>query len=328
MTAPPGSAHPPESPTVSVIIPAYESALYIGEALESVFAQSYREFEVVVVNDGSPDTEELERVLAPFAKRIVYRRQPNGGPSSARNTAIREARGEYVAFLDSDDCWHPDFLASQIDFLRPHPELDLVYADATFFGEGEKAGETFMGRHPSAGPVTLESLLRGSCVVLTSSVVARRAALLDAGLFDESLRFHEDFELWLRLLHQGGRIGYQERVLGRRRAHPQSLTARRGDFLRGQLDVLERTKKSFALSPDEVAVIESRSELIQAELALVAGKERLLAGEYRLARGEFQRAAEHFRTPKLRGALLLLRLWPGLLRRVVQLRERTATGAA
>lgn len=328
MSAPPGSAHSPDSPTVSVIIPAYESAPYIGEALESVFAQSYRDFEVVVVNDGSPDTEELERVLAPFAKRIVYRRQPNGGPSSARNTAIREARGEYVAFLDSDDFWHPDFLASQVDFLRSHSELDLAYADATFFGEGEEAGETFMGKHPSTGAVTLESLLRGSCVVLTSSVVARRAALLDAGLFDESLRFHEDFELWLRLLHQGGRIGYQERVLGRRRTHPQSLTARRGEFLRGQLDVLERTKKSFALSPDEVAVVESRSELIRAELALVAGKERLLAREYKLARGEFQRAAEHFRSPKLRGVLLLLRLWPGLLRRVVQLRERAVKGAA
>src|ERR1700730_1568273 len=100
-----------ETPTVSVIIPAYNTALYIVETLDSVFAQTFRDFEVILINDGSPDTDKLEQVIEPYRERIVYLKQKNGGPSAARNAGIGWSRGEYIAFLDSDDSWLPQYLS-------------------------------------------------------------------------------------------------------------------------------------------------------------------------------------------------------------------------
>src|SRR5580704_11335265 len=108
----------PVSPAVSVIVPAYNTAEFIAETLDSVFQQTFTNSEVIVVNDGSPDTEKLEAVLEPFRHRIVYLKQENRGLSGARNTAIRKARGEFLAFLDSDDMWLPKYLETQVDFLE------------------------------------------------------------------------------------------------------------------------------------------------------------------------------------------------------------------
>src|ERR1700691_4414652 len=101
-------------PTVSVIMPAYNAANLIAFALDSVLQQTFQDFEIVVVNDGSPDTVELEKVLQPFLSKIVYIKQENKRAAGARNTAIRQANGEFLAFLDSDDSWFPDHLASQM----------------------------------------------------------------------------------------------------------------------------------------------------------------------------------------------------------------------
>src|SRR5438552_653435 len=118
---------------VSVIIPAYNVAPYIAETLKSVFAQTKSAFEVIVVNDGSPDTEKLEEVLQPFRDRIVYLKQENRGLSGARNTGIRTATGDLIALLDGDDLWMPQYIETQTEFLRSHPEYDLVYCNAVFF---------------------------------------------------------------------------------------------------------------------------------------------------------------------------------------------------
>ena len=125
------SARNTDSPSVavSVVIPAYNAAPFIAQTIESVFGQTFRNFEVIVVNDGSPDTAELERELQPYMDRIRYRTQPNAGPSSARNLGIREARGEFVAFLDSDDAWLPDYLATQMKILTADPSIDLLYLE-------------------------------------------------------------------------------------------------------------------------------------------------------------------------------------------------------
>src|SRR5712691_11630296 len=130
-------------PTVSVIIPAYNVAPYIGETLDSVFAQTFADYEVIVINDGSPDTEELERELARFIDRIRYIKQENRGASAARDAGLRAARGELVAFLDADDLWLPNYLDEQIKFMRER-DCDLVCADAMMFGETPNAGQTYM----------------------------------------------------------------------------------------------------------------------------------------------------------------------------------------
>src|SRR4029079_673314 len=101
------------TPRISVIIPAYNSTDFIEEALDSVLSQKYRDHEIIVVNDGSPDTEVFERTIRTRLEEITYIRQPNLGAGVARNTGIKHARGDLIAFLDSDDVWLPDYLASQ-----------------------------------------------------------------------------------------------------------------------------------------------------------------------------------------------------------------------
>src|SRR5882762_6685277 len=131
-----GAAVPIKSapPLVSIVIPAYNIAPFISETLTTVFAQTFNDFEVVIVNDGSPDTEEFERAIQPYNDRIVYLKQENRGASAARNTGVRAARGELIAFLDADDLWSPNYLAEQLRFMREQ-DCDLVCADANIFGD-------------------------------------------------------------------------------------------------------------------------------------------------------------------------------------------------
>ncbi len=121
------------APSVSVIIPSYNTARFITETLDSVFAQTFTDYEVIVVNDGSPDTPQLEIVLKPYFDRIVYLKQENRGLAGARNTGIRRARGAFLAFLDSDDMWLPEFLAEQVQIFHKNPAVDLVYSDTFQF---------------------------------------------------------------------------------------------------------------------------------------------------------------------------------------------------
>jgi glycosyltransferase involved in cell wall biosynthesis len=213
-----------QPPRVSVIIPAYNAAAFIAETLQSVFTQTFTNFEVIVVNDGSPDTADLERQLQQFRERITYLKQENLGPSAARNAAIRAAHGEFLAFLDSDDCWLRDYLASQMKSFQEHPELDLVCADTMFYGDPQLEGKTFFSCCRLQGPVTFGGLLIENPLT-TSCVVARTRVVLDAGLFDETLRVAEDYDLWLRIAATGALIKRRWKVLARHRMHSSSLSS-------------------------------------------------------------------------------------------------------
>ena len=215
---------PHHVPAVSVIIPAYNTARYIKATLESVFAQTFRDYEVIVVNDGSPDTEDLERVLAPYRDRIIYIRQENRGLSGARNTAIRASRGNLIALLDSDDLWEPEYLAVQVGMMIADPTIDVLYPNAVIIGDSPDAGRKLMDLSPSNGAVTFERLVMEECVVVVS-VTARREAILGAGMFDETLNVCEDFDLWLRIVKREGRIAYHRQVLMRYRRRSGSLSA-------------------------------------------------------------------------------------------------------
>ena len=117
------------TPKVSVIIPSYKTAQLIARCLDTVMAQTFQDFEAIIVNDGSPDTPELEKVLQPYMDRIVYIKQENKRCAGARNTAIQHARGEFLAFLDSDDTWYPEHLASQVQQFVDDPSLAVGGAD-------------------------------------------------------------------------------------------------------------------------------------------------------------------------------------------------------
>jgi glycosyltransferase involved in cell wall biosynthesis len=181
---------------VSVIIPVFNSATLLGTALRSVFAQTCRDFEVIVIDDGSDDREELDQTLAPWAGRIRTVRQPNGGPARARNTGIAHATGDLIAFLDADDEWRPEKLAKQVEYFRQHPGTGLLHTGVV--------GETAAGAAgPDAPRHDFCGLFHTAFFIKTLTVMVPRRVLTEVGGFDERREIHvEDWDLWLRIAAQ------------------------------------------------------------------------------------------------------------------------------
>lgn len=303
----PISAHADEgTPRVSVIIPAYNIAPYISETLDSVFAQTFTDFELIVVNDGSPDTEEFESALRPYLDGIVYLKQENGGASLARNAGLQAARGEFVAFLDGDDVWLPNYLEEQMKFIQTRG-CDLACADAMFFGDSADKAPTYMvawmNDAPQAGDFGFLELVDAKRSVITSGVVARRQPIIDIGLFDPELRRAQDFDLWLRLACAGHRLSFQRKALLKYRCRPNSLSGGVINSHRRELTIFDKIERAYDLSPQqriEVAgIIRRRRALLQFEL----GKLYAAGGEFDRARESFGEA--HRLQPTLKGRLAL-----------------------
>jgi glycosyltransferase involved in cell wall biosynthesis len=299
-------------PSVSVIVTAYKVAPFIAETLDSVFAQTLNDFEVIVVNDGSPDALELERELKPYMPRVVYVVQENRGAGGARNTGLRVARAPLVAFLDGDDLWESSYLKEQLREIEARG-LDLAYTDALMFGDSSLAGKTYMEAAPSTGEVNFLSLIRGDCNVITSGVVARRAAVFDAGLFDETLRNAQDFELWTRLAHRGARLGYQRKVLVRYRCREGSLSGDAQNRLAREWKVTRHIADAYELSEHEREEVERMLTRQQAAVDLERGRTLLSEGRFAEAREAIAGARRVLGGWKLTAALLLIRIAPRLL---------------
>ena len=309
------------SPLVSVIVPAYNVTEFIGEAIDSVLAQTFTDYEIIVVNDGSPDTEALERVLAPYMSRIVYIKQENRGVSGARNTAIKAARGPLLAFLDADDTWLPNYLEVQVAGIQADPSIDVLYPNVMMFGGASEDGEEFMISCPSSGEVTFERLIAQECNVSNCSI-ARREALVRAGLFDESLRSAEDFDLWLRVVKQGGRIAYHRHVLARYRRRSGSLTADPIWLNQHAIQVLDKIKQVMELTPAERATVDLHQRRFQALLSFYEGKRAFFSGDKAEAIQKLTKANLFLRNRKIDFTLMMLRIAPRLLLRAYDLRDR------
>lgn len=310
-----------KEPLVSIIIPAYRVAPFIKETLDSVFAQTFTDYEAIVINDGSPDTDELEQALQPYREQILYLRQENRGAGAARNAGLKVARGRYVAFLDGDDTYASGFLSDQMELIQSNGGYDLVYADAKNFGEIKSDGLTNMDVNQSRGEVDAEALISGRCNVITSAVLARRELILAIGLFDESLRNSQDFDLWIRLAKHGARFHYQRKVLVNRRIYAGSLASDPVKSFAGELRVLEKTSLRDDLTLAERSALESTAKLRRATVELIKAKRCLLAGDFNSASRSFQFANEQLRSWKLRLVLIWLRLAPGLLQRCYRSRS-------
>lgn len=314
------------SPLVSVIMPAYRVSEYIGEAISSVLNQTLSNYEIIVVNDGSPDTVELESELERYRGRIVYIKQENRGCSAARNIGIQMARGKYIALLDPDDLWEPDYLAEQLGILEADPGIDVLYCDALIFGDSNLAGRRFMDVMPSQGEVTFESLITQRCNVMIS-VTARHETVLRAGLFDESLRSAEDFDMWLRIVQQGGRIKYHNKVLVKYRRHSTSLSADPVWMCRHILKVFDNVRSRGALSTADLKVLQVQTTRFRALVCLNEGKRAFFSGNARHAIAKLSEANAILRSKKIDLVLLMLRAAPQLLLRAYNLRDRLFLGA-
>lgn len=304
-------------------MPAFRAAKYIGEAIDSVLAQTFSDHEIIVINDVSPDTDELEKVLENYRGRVVYlKREKNGGPGAARNTGILAARGQYIAFLDADDYWEPAFLTEQIAFMEQHPDVSLVYSDAFWFLEGSrKVIGTLMTGAPSNGDPTFDSLLQQECTVGTSAVLAQRQTILDVGLFDPDIgNYSEDFDLYLRIAKSGARLAYQRKLLVHHRIHPENLTSDTLQLPQGALRVLRKVAERENLTPAQQSIIARTSAKIQADFDLQIAQIALTRGEFAEALRGVSSAHAFYRTWKLKLIMLALRTFPGFLLRVHKLR--------
>ncbi|MGC4049843.1 MAG: glycosyltransferase family A protein [Paludibaculum sp.] len=185
-----------ESPQISVVMPAYNSAGFVRRAIESVWAQTHTPLELIVVDDGSKD--DTSAVAASVDPRTIVIRQANGGPGAARNRGVKEARGNWIAFIDADDAWRPKKLETQ----RPHmlrPEIDVVFSHVV----------NPLDRDCVDWEMTFDDLWRHNYVGLSTSVV-RREAFERLGGFDEDrgVLGIEDYNLWLRMASRGSRFAF------------------------------------------------------------------------------------------------------------------------
>ncbi len=308
-------------PAVSIIIPAYNTAKYIGEALDSVFAQTFTDYEVIVVNDGSPDTPELEAALRPYGQQLQYLKKSNGGAASARNAGIRLARGEFVVMLDSDDIWLPEYLQRQMAAITASPDIAVSYTNAMLFGDSPLAGQDFMSIFPSEGEVTFKSMIEEKVHVVGTSM-ARRKVIIDAGYYDETLPTSEDFDLWLRIAHKGWRIVYTKDPLFRYRRRAGCLSDDQIGFWSNFERVMERVERTIDLSPDEQEVVTDRLRYIRAMLDLSHGKRAFFAGDAKTAIESLTNANAYMKSPKLSVAVGILRVAPRLALGIYEARDR------
>ncbi len=183
-----------KNPLVSVILPTYNRKWILKEAIDSVLAQDYEDFELIVVDDGS--TDNTCEILDTYGQDIIVLRQANKGVSAARNRGIAEAGGQLVAFLDSDDLWLPRKLSRQVDFFNLNPDAVINQTEEIWIRNGARVNPKDRHRKP-AGMIFERSL--GLCLVSPSAVMIRKSLFDVVGVFDEDLPACEDYDLWLRI---------------------------------------------------------------------------------------------------------------------------------
>lgn len=206
-------------PQVSVVIPAYNSAPYIGDALASVWAQTQRPLEILVVDDGSTDTT---CELARQAGATVIQTGENRGPATSRNIGIRHAAGDLVAFLDADDLWEPEHLQACSSMLERYHEASLAFSLVQLFGASNHAPPPLL---PDNVPVMAADVLWEQNPIIQSAAVARRDALLEVGGYRDGMRHAEDYDLWLRMAQRHPFVCTHGRLV-RYRIHAAQHSAR------------------------------------------------------------------------------------------------------
>jgi glycosyltransferase involved in cell wall biosynthesis len=243
-------------PLVSVLVPCHNYGRFLGQAIDSILAQTLRDWECIIVDDGSSDdTEQVATRYRGIDARVRYIRQENAGVSSARNTALSLSRGQLIQFLDADDKIQPGKLESHADYLLSHPEVDLAYGGVDYFYEGDGSIATKVSDRmdfpniSASGERLLSHLVRRNIMVVDSPLI-RRTAIDEVGLFDTGLRGHEDWEYWIRLALAGKTFHYVESRDSRAlvRVHASSAVQDPTLMLLSNLQIRHELSRS-ALSP-------------------------------------------------------------------------------
>ena len=296
-------------PRVSVLIPAYNAGEFIRPAIESILAQTYQSYEIIVVDDGS--TDHTWEVLKPLQERNGMRlfRQTNMGAAAARNKGLAEARGEFIAFCDSDDLYVPEKLELQIRYLEEHPDCGLVYSDLlAFCGDEILCPSYFAERRPCQGWV-FEKLIERNFIT-NVSVMVRRKCLDEVGGFNASFRTSEDYELWLRFTRKF-QVGYIPQVLVKVRRHSENLTSNEQHVCENHLKVLDSIRKAC---PD---VAPKTIHKALAGTFWGMGYDSFTRGDYTKARADFIKSYKSYPSLRAMKYLLALMMPDALLSRVL-----------
>ena len=297
-------------PAVSVVVPCYNVAAYLAEAVQSVAAQEFADFKVIIVDDGSPD--DIAGAAAPFLADPRFRltRIANRGLPGARNHGIALSTAPLIALLDGDDRFRPGYLRHMVGALAAHPDAAFATCDAISFGAMATAGERFSERYPQASPVTLERLLRRETHIFGLCTI-RRSVLDSVGGYDETLGASEDLDLWLRILAGGAHGVVVNQPLVDYRRHASSLSANRSLLMQTTTRAFAKVLETLGDSP-LASLAQSRRD----EAAAIAGFEQgidvVLAGEP--ARGVSQMRDSGYRSGNWKWgiAFSLFRLIPAL----------------
>lgn len=275
--------------TVTAVIPTYNRAQLVQEALESVFAQTRPVDEIIVVDDGS--TDNTPEVLKSYGDKIRYLRQVNQGAGPARNLGIREASGYFIALLDSDDLWLPDKTKIQVEFLSHNPQIDFLFSDMAtlsqtpdfLYPEIQNQGiHDYLVAHSTNLEILFDYLIIYNFVP-TSTVIFKRTCVDKIGYFNP-IRIVEDIDYWLRASHLC-RWGFVNAVLEKRRRHSGNLVNNWVEMQIGVAEVLRRTTQRMSdLSNDSKNRIAGRLKEIHYDL-----------GSYYFKKRDFIKAAQYLR---------------------------------
>jgi glycosyltransferase involved in cell wall biosynthesis len=299
-------------PVVSIIIPAYNAHLYIGATLESAINQTFRSFEIIVVDDGS--TDDTKSIAQNFCDRgVTVISQSNAGPAAARNRALSIARGEYVALLDADDLWEPDYLQTMVGFLNSHPEVSIAFSDSLFFGKSKFSGRRFQEVYPPCTPITFAKVAAQISHICVAATI-RREIFDRIGPFDDRLRAIDDFDLWLRALHAGCRIEPVRRVLVQYRRHVSALSFEGATNYSSGLQILAKWRDREELGEEERQAVEKTWQEFQYHLIVREALGNIHKRNFPLAREQLRQAWDRIPKWRFRATRLGLALAPEMTR--------------
>ena len=307
-------------------MPAFNVAPYIGAAVESVQAQTCADWELLIVDDGSTDeTPGIARACAARDARVRLLQQPNAGISAARNLAIREATGDLLAILDSDDLWEPGYLAAQLAIFERCPDVDIVTGNGWFLG-GRRHGLPARPYPDTRPQPTLATILQDEESIFIMSVVRRRVAEALGG-FDESLPTNEDYDFWLRAALAGFRFRRNDEPLGHYRRRDDSASASDIRMLTGILLVFDKLRPLLADRPEARRIAEAQVARFERERLAARAREALSTGHVDVAAVHLSDLYRHSGGAAVKLASVMARWTPRLLARAYRLR-RARQGAA
>ncbi|NKJ43465.1 glycosyltransferase family A protein [Novosphingobium sp. SG720] len=303
---------------VSVIVPGFGVAAFLGDALTSLQRQTLEPWEAVVVDDGDPA---VAKAVAPFLAdpRIRLLQTPNRGVSAARNAAIAASQAPLIALLDGDDLFRPGYLAATVPLLEQQADLRLVTCNARMFGA--VAAERHCVERPQPARGTWIDVLDRSFNVYIGSTF-RRADCLAVGGFDETMTHAEDLDLWVRLMGLGGQAHYLDEVLCEYRVRAGSASAQAMRLLRGSLKVQTKARATLPPAAPEIPRIEQLMNETRDALAFEEAIDRIVAGQARSGLADLRRIGSQMDGPVWQIAMALWHWLPGLAAPMLRWRRR------